>query len=291
MNFIIRLKETVIKKIFKSVYLPGHFYSTVPEKEDILSFFRNNTIQIDTCLGIDLNSEVQKDHLKKIYQFYSEVCFPEFKVNTSLYYSKNDFFVHSDAIYLYSIIRIYKPCKIIEIGSGFSSAVMIDTFNQIKHKASLTFIDPYPSRLNNVLAFLPPNEYVDYNIISFKVQTIDFELFSDLEENDILFIDSSHVSKIGSDLNYLLFNIIPKLKTGVIIHFHDIFFPFEYPMDWLLEGRNWNECYLLRAFLLFNNSFEILLFNNYIVKELANCIEGMVNLQASGGSLYLKKIN
>ncbi|MCZ8539210.1 hypothetical protein [Psychrobacillus psychrodurans] len=86
-------------------------------------------------------------------------------------------------------------------------------------------------------------------------------------EGDILFIDSYHVSKIGSDVNYIIFEILPKLKPGVRIHFHDIFYPFEYPEKWIFEGRFWNRAYLLRAFLQYNQDFIIDLWNNYLILE------------------------
>jgi hypothetical protein len=85
-----------------------------------------------------------------------------------------------------------------------------------------------------------------------------------LKANDILFIDSTHVSKTNSDVNYLFFEILPRLQTGVLVHIHDIFFPFDYPREWILEGRSWNEAYLLRAFLQYNPRFEIVLFNDYL---------------------------
>src|SRR5690606_33895195 len=84
---------------------------------------------------------------------------------------------------------------------------------------------------------------------------------------DILFVDSSHVLKTGSDVNHLLFQILPILKKGVLVHFHDIFYPFEYPKEWILSGRSWNEIYALRAFLTYNSNFKILLFSHFIHKK------------------------
>ena len=95
-------------------------------------------------------------------------------------------------------------------------------------------------------------------LVQTKIQHADKSLFSALEPNDILFIDTSHVAKAGSDVNYLLFEILPILKPGVLVHIHDIFLPDEYPKKWVIEdGRNWNEQYLVRAFLQYNPAFEI----------------------------------
>jgi hypothetical protein len=90
------------------------------------------------------------------------------------------------------------------------------------------------------------------------------EIFRSLNENEILFIDSSHVAKTHSDVLHILFDILPLLKKGVLIHFHDILWPFEYPKIWLDQGRAWNEAYFLRAFLQYNKSFEILYFNSFM---------------------------
>ncbi len=110
--------------------------------------------------------------------------------------------------------------------------------------------------------------------------------------NDILFIDSSHVSKTGSDVNHLLFKILPLLNDGVMIHFHDIFFPFEYPQWWAFEGRAWNEAYLLHAFLAHNRAYQIEFFNTYVIDRYRERIaaEFPLFLKNEGGSLWLRKV-
>jgi hypothetical protein len=121
--------------------------------------------------------------------------------------------------------------------------------------------------------------------LSVMIQEVDLTIFDDLEAGDILFIDSSHVSKVASDVNFEIFEILPRLKKGVIIHFHDICHPFEYPSNWLDMGIYWNEAYLLRAFLMFNTHFSILMFNHYwnnaVIPEFGTVTEG--------GSLWLIK--
>ncbi len=108
---------------------------------------------------------------------------------------------------------------------------------------------------------------------------------------DVVFIDSSHVVKIGSDVAYILFHILPELQPGVIVHFHDILWPFEYPEDWLCEGRAWNEAYVLRAFLQFNEAFDILYFNSYIWHHHAERLQQKMPLcmKNPGGSIWLQK--
>jgi hypothetical protein len=124
------------------------------------------------------------------------------------------------------------------------------------------------------------------------VQEVGLEKFKALRENDILFIDSSHVSKINSDVNYIFFTILPQLHPGVYIHFHDIFYPFEYPKEWIYEGRAWNEIYLLRAFLQHNAVFKIVFFNTFLEYFHAKRFQEDMPLclKNPGGSVWLKKV-
>ena len=130
-------------------------------------------------------------------------------------------------------------------------------------------------------------------LLKVPLQDVDLNIFSTLTANDILFIDSSHVSKVGSDVNYLVFEILPRLKPGVYIHFHDIFYPFEYPKRWICDlGISWNEAYLLRAFLQYNQSFCIALFINYLERFYPEQLRSLVpqSVGGAGGSLWLRRI-
>lgn len=112
-----------------------------------------------------------------------------------------------------------------------------------------------------------------------------------MEEGDVLFIDSIHVSKVGSDVNYLFFEISPRLKKGVYIHLHDIFYPFEYPKEWIFSGKVWNELYLLRAFLQNNYNYKILFFQNIMEKRHKDKFmeKWPLNAPIHGGSIWLQK--
>jgi hypothetical protein len=125
-----------------------------------------------------------------------------------------------------------------------------------------------------------------------NLQEVDSAVFDELEANDILFVDSTHVSRVDSDVNHIFFRILPALQSGVRIHFHDIFYPFEYPLDWVYEGRAWNEAYLLRAFLQYNERFQVELFNTFI-----DCFhkeeyfrEMPLVQKNTGGSIWLRKL-
>ena len=158
------------------------------------------------------------------------------------------------------MVRHFQPRRIIEVGSGFSSLVLGQA--AAKNKSSvLICIDPFPHEFIRKSNSIPALR----SLIETKVQDVDLEFFSQLESGDILFIDSSHTVKIGGDVNYLFLEVLPRLKAGVIVHVHDIFFPFEYRRDWVLEEfRFWTEQYLLQAFLIFNPEFEVLMANSYL---------------------------
>ena len=271
---------------------PGHFYSPIinvkeiKERADII-WSERDSFQV---LGVELNAEIQLSLVENLSAFYSEIPFKEEKSENLRYYFDNKYYGYTDASVLYFMIRHLKPKRIVEVGSGFSSAVMMDT-NELFFNSSiqLTFIEPYPDRLKSLLK-KDDNDVV--NIIESKVQLVDLNIFKQLEAGDVLFIDSSHVSKTDSDLNHLLFEVLPILKPGVMIHFHDIFFPFEYPKSWVLQGRNWNEIYLLRAFLMYNSSYKIEFYADFLHMHFADCFANLPLLYKNTGScLWIRKIN
>jgi len=162
---------------------------------------------------------------------------------------------------IYFMMRHFKPRRIIEIGSGYSSCFTLDV-NELffDYEVKCTFIEPFPERLHSLIRI---GDIDRVEIIESRLQEVNFERFSELQAGDILFIDSTHISKINSDVNYILFRILPHLKQGVVIHFHDIFYPFEYPKEWIYEGYAWNEAYTLRAFLQYNYAFQIIFFHDF----------------------------
>ena len=240
--------------------------------------------------GVNLNFEGQAEFLENALPFYSEAPFPELQTAGINYYYKNIYFVSPDAISLYLILRTFKPKRVIEVGCGFSSAVIIDTNQRfMNNEIECTFIDPFPDRLQWFLK----ESTAKSTIIEKKVQDVDWEDFSKLDAGDLLLIDSSHVSKLGSDVNYLFFNIIPRLKKGVVVHVHDVMYPFEYPIAWVNEKRFWNEAYLLHSFLTNNESFKLVLFNSFMtIHHNVWLKKNMPRLgNAEGGSIYMVKTN
>lgn len=242
---------------------PGHFYSPIPSLDEVRSqesrIFGEVPRQI---AGIDLNEQEQIDWFNQLTQYYAEQPFQDTKQRHLRYFFDNPNYSYGEALVLYGMIRHLKPRKIIEIGSGYSSCVSLDT-NELFFDGSIacTFIEPYPALL---LSLIKESDREQTEIISSPLQEVDPAVFRSLNPGDILLIDSTHVSKVGSDVNCIFFQILPQLKSGVYIHFHDIFYPFEYPKEWIYQGRAWNENYLLRAFLQYNTQFKIVFFNAFL---------------------------
>jgi predicted O-methyltransferase YrrM len=268
---------------------PGHFYSPVPSAEDVERWSQSRNLDPANCAGLDLKMEAQKDFAALLAVNYREILFKAQPADNLRYYFDNGFFSYGDAIFLHLIVRHLQPRQIVEVGSGFSSAVMLDTVDRfLNGNSKLTFIEPYPDRLKSLLR---PDDARRCAVIEKGVQAVSLEVFTALEAGDILFVDSSHVSKAGSDVNYLLFEVYPRLKPGVWIHVHDIFPGFEYPEDWLRAGRAWNEASLVRAFLLFNDSFEIMLHGPFCVEQNRAWFQANMPdcLKNPGGSLWFRR--
>lgn len=268
----------------------GHFYSPTPSidqiRQDEERIFGNIPRSI---AGIDLNEVGQMHLFDEFKKYYKELPFKAHKTDNLRYFFENIYYLYSDAIFLYCMIRHMQPKKIMEIGSGHSSCVILDT-NELffDNTIQCTFIEPYPERL---LSLIKPADTEKIELVEKRLQDIPLEKFGSLVEGDILFIDSTHVSKVGSDVNYIFFEILPYLNKGVFIHFHDIFYPFEYPKQWIYEGEAWNESYLLRTFLQYNQQFEIIFFNTFLEHFYGDRFEVEMPLcmKNKGGSIWIKK--
>ena len=242
---------------------PGHFYSPIPSLEEVArddeAIFGAMPRRIP---GVNLREEEQLQLLNALLPFYQEMPFKAEKQEGLRYYFDNPSYSYSDAIMLHCLIRHLKPRRIIEVGSGFSSCVTLDTNDRFFGGGiDITFIEPYPDLLKSLVSDADRSKI---KIIPSRLQDIDLGMFDTLQANDILFIDSTHVSKVHSDVNRVIFDILPRLASGVHVHVHDIFYPFEYPKPWIMEGRAWNEAYLLRAFLQDNYAWRVVLMNTFM---------------------------
>lgn len=263
---------------------PGHFYSPIPSQGDV----DRGLAVADrvTMAGIDLRESAQLDLIQTLSGFMP-TPFGDAPTDRYRFGYRNPYFSYADGTTLYAMLRWLKPRRVVEVGSGYSSALMLDTADERAWPVEFLFIEPYPERLNGLLR----TSDVSHEVLTVPVQDVPLSRFSALDAGDIIFIDSSHVAKVGSDVLWLLYTVLPAVPAGVVIQIHDIFWPFEYPEVWLRGGRAWNEAYFVRAFLQFNSVFEILWFTSYLTTCHRERVAAKMPLllRDHGGSLWLRK--
>ena len=270
---------------------PGHFYSPVPSQSDVedhLARLQSKSLLADLP-AIRMDDGTQLDFLECLKPYYSQLPFQAGKVDGLTYQFDNPHFSYADGTILFCVMNYFRPKRLIEIGSGFSTCAILDT-NRVflNSQTQITSIEPHAKLLRSLIA----KSHDSITIIESKLQDADLEVFDQLSARDILFIDSTHISKAGSDVNYVIFDILPRIKPGVIVQIHDIHLAFEYPDLWLREGRAWNEAYMLRAFLEYNEHFRILLFLGYMQNAYEEWFrQNMPNtLLRKGGSFWMEKL-
>ena len=235
----------------------GHFYSPVCDPDDLAARREEIWPQPPApCLGIDFDDA---SHLRVLTEwfprFIRDYDYPEEGPedrDLEFFYTQNSQFSWLDSRALFVIMRALAPKRVIEVGSGYSSLLMADVNRRFLGGVSeIQCVEPYPR------AFLKRGVPGLTRVTVERVQSVPLSAFEALEADDILFIDSSHVGKTGSDVNYLFFEVLPRLRPGVVIHVHDIFLPEDYLQDWAInDNRSWNEQYLLRALLMYSGAFK-----------------------------------
>lgn len=289
-NHELALEKRHLEEALGSWVAPGHFYSPFP---DLVEFDK----QADKLLSaetepaaIDFREEQQLRFLDEVTNLLVDVPFPAERTDEFRYYFENPAYSWSDGLILHAMLRHVRPRRVVEVGSGYSSAMLLDTTERwLDPGVELTFVEPYSELLRSLLR---KGDEQRVTILDVGVQEVDLDVFRRLDAGDILFIDSTHVVKAGSDVNHLFFEVLPALRAGVVIHLHDIFFPFEYPAEWVHEGRAWQESYLLRAFLMYNDAFEIQWFQSLMWARHRPAIEARLPVMGRnpGGNLWLRKI-
>lgn len=275
-----------------SQHRPGHYYSPVVDMDDLNARKQSIWQKEKTLAGVDFNTTVQESFFEPLISSAKKIPFTENQAEGYRYYFENKTYAHADGLVLFTMLNTLKPKKLIEVGSGFSSALILDTRDKfLEHSLELTFIDPNPE--DRLYGLLKPEDYKTASVVKDIVQNTAPSAFQKLEANDILLIDNSHVSKTGSDVNYLMTEILPVLNKGVVVHIHDIFYPFEYPSEWLLNLRlNWNEIYSVHNFLLFNNAYKIIFFSDYIQQKYKEKLlpETPLFFKDRPGSLWIQRV-
>lgn len=252
---------------------PVHYYQPVPDTRTLSASFQHETEMV----GIDMQPAVQLDLLKTFMRHYKAEydALPQGKVTAPHQFTHDPavqtVFRSGDVEMLYAMVRHYKPAHMIEIGSGMTTRLSAQALlknAEEGYPCNFTAIEPYPDEV--VQAGFPGLT----RLIPDPLQAVPLAAFMELQANDILFIDSTHVLKIGSDVQYEYLEILPRLNKGVIIHIHDIFLPQEYPADWLMKKRwFWTEAYLLQAFLTYNQHFEVLWAGAYMHLKYPNQLQ------------------
>jgi hypothetical protein len=220
--------------------VPAQYYFPIPPREDV----PDALFQLRSeCVGIDWQLEVQRRYLREVFPAYLH----EFDA------TPNGGLSLVDGAVLHAMIRHHKPRKIVEVGSGHSTRITAAACVRNAHDGhacEFVAVEPYPApMLREELPGLT-------RLRAEKVQRVPLAEFADC---DLLFIDSSHVVRMGGDVTFIQLEILPRLKAGCLVHFHDILLPGHYWKDWVLGRRYyWTEQYLLQAFLLFNSSFSVL---------------------------------
>lgn len=287
-------KRAIETNLYKE---PGHFYSPIGDEAELKQYWisdhkaRQKT-RVDALLNYDAMTAVWNEIAPSI------IAFPMTQTEGFRYYGINSEFMYYDASILSGMIQHLNPRQIIEIGAGYSSAAMFDTVDRMRapRLESFTTIDPDLSRINRLS---PP---ASSKLIKAQVQTIPVETFAALEPGDLFFIDSSHVLKTGSDVHYEYLHILPALKSGVIIHIHDVYYPFEYPRRWVVsQNRSWNEVYLVDMMLSHGDRYEVLFFNDAMLQNHSDRMrqnsdmferfeaQETNNRQRNNGSIWLRK--
>ncbi len=278
------------KNRVKPFFPAGHFHSAIVDPDTVRDYVeRERRRKPEELAGIDLETDSMRRIWLEHLQFVQETPFTDHKVEGNRYHYLGGPFPYGDAITLRMMVRRLRPRRVVEIGSGFSSACLLDSADHVGLSTlHVTCIDPDPARLRSLLR---PTDLASVVIIQRPIQEVSACVVDDLQPNDILFIDSTHVMKSGSDVHYEFFSLIPRLKAGVFIHFHDIQYPFEYPDDWIFrDNYSWNETYALRAFLMYNGAFSVRFWNSLFARsfsvEVGN--EFPLFLKNPGGSIWVE---
>jgi predicted O-methyltransferase YrrM len=232
---------------------PGHFYSPIVNPEELPAGLEAAPRDLP---GIDMDMPAMEATFRQLAAHVPGLDFPVKATPGHRYHSDNSLYGIHDATILACMIRHRRPARIIEVGSGFSSAAILDTLDRTPElNAQVTFIEPYTDRLDLLLR---EADLTRTTIHRQRVQDVPLTVFDTLRGGDLMVLDTTHISKTGSDVNHAIFEVLPRLASGVAIHFHDIFAGFEYIPPWIYqENRSWNEMYLLRAFLMHNKAYRV----------------------------------
>lgn len=245
----------------RTAFPAGHFYSPVVDPGELLP---SRIWPADPqVLGIDFNDashiQILAEHFPRYHPLYDYAETGEETPALRQFFTDNSQFGWLDSRTLFVLLHAWRPRRIVEVGSGFSSLLMADVNRRwFGSSIDVACIEPFPR------AFLKSGIEGISRLVEAKVQDVPPDEFARLRDGDILFIDSSHVAKTGSDVNFLVFEVLPRLAPGVFVHVHDVFLPHDYAKEWVIDqNRSWNEQYVLRALLMYSTAFRVIFGSSY----------------------------
>lgn len=256
---------------------PGHFYSPLTTDADI-----RRSLGWTDAPGVDLREEEQLALAARMRPWLTG------PVPGPRYAPDNNMYGPGDAAVLRAMLAHLRPARLIEVGSGYSTAVVLDEV-EADHELSgleVTCIEPDPERL---LGLLGASDRERVTLLRQPVQEVALDTYTRLGPRDVLFIDSTHVVKAGSDVVWLFLHVLPMLSPGVVVHIHDVFWPFEYPGEWLRQRRDWTEAYLAHAFLLGNSGWHIQFFSSWFWQCHPELVPQAL-VPEKPGSLWIRKV-
>jgi len=212
--------------------------------------------------GIEMYPDEQLALLKELKKFWLDAPYKPEKTDGMRYAGDNPDFSMGDALVLYGMMRKMKPRKVVEIGSGYSTAAVLDA-NEVTFgkNIAVTVLDRDPHLLRSLMK---KEDVEKTKILKQPLHEVPIEVFTAMTQGDLLLVETSHVVKTGSDVLNVVFRILPRLKLGTIVHVSGVYYPFENPRGWVFDGRATNETYLWRAFFQNNAQFEILFFGSFL---------------------------
>lgn len=281
--------ELPIRSTTTTSHPNGHFYSPVVDTAELAGLEHRLWPPSPHVAGIDFDDASHERILREAFpRFLPDYDYPEVLEETPQlagFFTRNSQFSWLDARAYFVLLRHWQPRRVVEIGSGFSTLLAADVNRRfLDGRLDVTCIEPYPRPF--LLAGVPGVS----RLLQAKVQDVDLDEFGRLQAGDVLFVDSSHVAKTGSDVNFIYFEVLPRLADGVRVHIHDIHLPHEYPRDWVIEeNRSWNEQYLVRALLMDSRRYAVEFGCSYAFHRFPELVGAALGGRGfGGGSLWIR---
>lgn len=286
-----RLPDRLRRAVQRLRVRRGHYYSPHPDIARLRA--RSATLFADReeFAGVDLRVAEQLELIDELAPFARALPFAADpgEAGDLLYHYDNRPYPWGDGVVYAAMLQWARPRRILEVGAGYSTVLALDVRDRLGGEPfDLVSVDPHPERLRGLLGGTVP---ADFTLVAEPIQDVGPALAAELGDGDVLFVDSTHVVKAASDVNHIVLELLPRLAPGVLVHFHDVFGNFQYPREWLLGGRAWNEAYLVRAFLAFNTDFEVVVFAPWLARHRPEAIASLGSAAAvnPGGSLWIRR--